>query len=165
MWLGKLTALDMTPLGWLGRKTSTQTNKPKGRVRYLGADPVGVGIGIDLTLSCLHNILWTSGWILTKFLWILICVSPPPPPPPPTHTHTHTPCTHTKGGVGEVYIVFGAGPVAISNCVRVCVHACVCVCVWSALTLSQRNSFNVCTLSCETGDCILPNFPGYIIVT
>ena len=35
MWLGKLTALDMTPLGWLGRKTSTlgrktstQTNKP-----------------------------------------------------------------------------------------------------------------------------------------
>ena len=28
VWLGKLTALDMTPLGWLGRKTSTQTNKP-----------------------------------------------------------------------------------------------------------------------------------------
>ena len=26
VWLGKLTALDMTPLGWLGRKTSTQTN-------------------------------------------------------------------------------------------------------------------------------------------
>ena len=26
MWLGKLAALDMTPLGWLGRKTSTQTN-------------------------------------------------------------------------------------------------------------------------------------------
>ena len=25
MRLGKLTALDMTPLGWLGRKTSTQT--------------------------------------------------------------------------------------------------------------------------------------------
>ena len=25
MWLGKLTALDMTPLGWLGGKTSTQT--------------------------------------------------------------------------------------------------------------------------------------------
>ena len=24
MWLGKLTTLDMTPLGWLGRKTSTQ---------------------------------------------------------------------------------------------------------------------------------------------
>ena len=28
LWLGKLTALDMTPLGWLGRKTSTQTNFP-----------------------------------------------------------------------------------------------------------------------------------------
>ena len=27
VWLVKLTALDMTPLGWLGRKTSTQTNK------------------------------------------------------------------------------------------------------------------------------------------
>ena len=27
VWLGKLTALNMTPLGWLGRKTSTQTNK------------------------------------------------------------------------------------------------------------------------------------------
>ena len=27
VWLGKLTALDMTPLSWLGRKTSTQTNK------------------------------------------------------------------------------------------------------------------------------------------
>ena len=25
VWLGKLTALDMTPLGWLGHKTSTQT--------------------------------------------------------------------------------------------------------------------------------------------
>ena len=28
VWLGKLTALDMTPLGWVGPKTSTQkTNK------------------------------------------------------------------------------------------------------------------------------------------
>ena len=27
VWLGKLTALDMTLMGWLGRKTSTQTNK------------------------------------------------------------------------------------------------------------------------------------------
>ena len=27
VWLGKLTVLDMTPLGWLGRKTSTQTNQ------------------------------------------------------------------------------------------------------------------------------------------
>ena len=30
-----------------------------------GADPVGVGIAL-----CVHNILWTSGWILTKFAWI-----------------------------------------------------------------------------------------------
>ena len=30
MWLGKLTMLDMTPLGWLGHKTSTQTKLSKG---------------------------------------------------------------------------------------------------------------------------------------
>ena len=29
VWLGKLTALDMTPLGWLGRKISTQTKSAK----------------------------------------------------------------------------------------------------------------------------------------
>ena len=27
VWLGKLTALDMTPLGWLGSKSSTQTQQ------------------------------------------------------------------------------------------------------------------------------------------
>ena len=27
MWLGKLTGLDMTPLGGMGRKTSAQTNQ------------------------------------------------------------------------------------------------------------------------------------------
>ena len=32
VWLGKLTALDMTTLGWPGRKTSTQTGaKPQAR--------------------------------------------------------------------------------------------------------------------------------------
>ena len=34
VWLGKLTALDMTLLGWLGRKTSTQTTQTnKSHVR------------------------------------------------------------------------------------------------------------------------------------
>ena len=33
-----------------------------------GADPIGFSFGI--TLSYLHNILWTSGWILTKFSWM-----------------------------------------------------------------------------------------------
>ena len=32
VWLGKLTALDMTPLGWLGCKTSTQTNRQQSVV-------------------------------------------------------------------------------------------------------------------------------------
>ena len=34
MWLGKLTALDMTPLGRLGRKTSTQTKSTDDTLKY-----------------------------------------------------------------------------------------------------------------------------------
>ena len=30
-------------------------------------DSIGVDIGVTVTLSCLHNILWNSGWIFTKF--------------------------------------------------------------------------------------------------
>ena len=30
----------------------------------------GFGFSFGVTLSWLHNILWTSGWILTKFSWI-----------------------------------------------------------------------------------------------
>ena len=42
---------------------------PMARGNFIfGADPVGVNVGI--TLSCLHNILWTNGWILAKFSWI-----------------------------------------------------------------------------------------------
>ena len=37
----------------------------------IGADPVGVGVsvavGVSVTLSCLHDISLTGGWILTKF--------------------------------------------------------------------------------------------------
>ena len=33
VWLGKLTAFDMTPLGWLGRKTSTQTKMRSVKIR------------------------------------------------------------------------------------------------------------------------------------
>ena len=40
-----------------------------------GADPVGVGVsvsvGVGVTVSCLHNISGTDGWILTKFAWML----------------------------------------------------------------------------------------------
>ena len=31
-----------------------------------GTDPVGVGLGVSMTLSCLHNILCTSSWILNQ---------------------------------------------------------------------------------------------------
>ena len=83
--LGKLTMLGMTPLGWLNGKTSAQTYFCKicnvfpnlrggGHIDFV-ADSVGIGIcvgtgisfGVGMTLSSLHNILWTSGWILIKF--------------------------------------------------------------------------------------------------
>ena len=35
VWLGKLTLLDMTPLGWLGHKTSTQTKSCQAWLVYL----------------------------------------------------------------------------------------------------------------------------------
>ena len=47
VWLGKLTTLDMTPLGWLGRKTSTQT-----------------------LASMWHFLVCTIVGFLTKFSWI-----------------------------------------------------------------------------------------------
>ena len=41
-WLGKLTVLNMTPLGWLGSKTSTQTQTNKVYVV-----PINTKIEID----------------------------------------------------------------------------------------------------------------------
>ena len=46
----------MTPQLWGG-----------GHIEF-GMDPVGVGVG--MTISCLDNILRTSGWILTIFSWM-----------------------------------------------------------------------------------------------
>ena len=50
MWLGKLTALDMIPLGWLGRKTSTQTiiNIDKSGVVHLNDNWLIQDIGYKL---------------------------------------------------------------------------------------------------------------------
>ena len=39
----------------------------RGGGHVFGEDPVGVGIGIDMIHSCLHNSLFTSCWILIKF--------------------------------------------------------------------------------------------------
>ena len=42
---------------------------PKERGTYFFCvDPVGVGVSV--TLSCLHDISLTGGWILTKFAWM-----------------------------------------------------------------------------------------------
>ena len=43
------------------------TERRVGGNTVFGADPVGVGIGVSVTLSCMHDISWTDGWILTKF--------------------------------------------------------------------------------------------------
>ena len=47
-------------------------NRRGGGHIVFGADPVGVGVrvSVGVTLSCLHDISWTSGWILTKFAWM-----------------------------------------------------------------------------------------------
>ena len=60
--------LDRTNIPWVFWGCLYIHHLKAGGHTDFGADPVGVGIGI--TLSCLHNILWTSGWILTKFSWI-----------------------------------------------------------------------------------------------
>ena len=39
-----------------------------GAFQLASASALRFSVGI--TLSCMHNILWTSRWILTKFLWI-----------------------------------------------------------------------------------------------
>ena len=43
-------------------------HRKEGGHIVFGADPVGVDVSV--TLSCLHDISWTGGWILTKFAWI-----------------------------------------------------------------------------------------------
>ena len=63
-WAGSIIAIfynyDMSP------------TKGEVDILYFGADPVGVGVRVSIsgTLSCLHNISWTSGWILTTFAWM-----------------------------------------------------------------------------------------------
>ena len=64
----KLTALDMTPLGWLGRKTSTQTNKHKPSI-------VNVSKNILIFILLPENILcgmsqrkWSSWNVIPCFL-------------------------------------------------------------------------------------------------
>ena len=37
-----------------------------------GADPICSGICIGVTVSCVHNILWTSGWILFFFCYWVV---------------------------------------------------------------------------------------------
>ena len=58
MWLGKPTALDVTPLGWLGCKTSTQTNTPTHPPTHTP----------QLTISCLY-MQWSSYFPLLFWLY------------------------------------------------------------------------------------------------
>ena len=54
VWLGKLTALDMTTLGWLGRKTSTQTNNTSllNTSRVVGERFVGLSVESIYQCAC-----------------------------------------------------------------------------------------------------------------
>ena len=65
VWLGKLTALDMTPLGWLGRKTSTQTNKV-GMIRSYW---VWV-IGGKYSISQFYRLIWKFLCTMQQYLLI-----------------------------------------------------------------------------------------------
>ena len=59
VWLGKLTALDMTPLGWLGRKTSTQTNKRKKvNLYHLWENSADDKLMIIFSYFFLENRIW-----------------------------------------------------------------------------------------------------------
>ena len=51
VWLGKLTVLNMTSLGWLGHKTSTQTNK----IEFLHVNQMGSFFIFDTPIKGHHN--------------------------------------------------------------------------------------------------------------
>ena len=65
-WLGKFTALDMTPLGWLGHKTSTQTNKT----------PVVYSTDRSKTVVPVLVLLFGALWfiLLVLFYSVLLCL-------------------------------------------------------------------------------------------
>ena len=58
-------------MNWLADFNQIYVPQQRGEGHTVfGVDPVGVGISVGMTLSCLHNISWTGGWILTKFAWM-----------------------------------------------------------------------------------------------
>ena len=63
VWLGKQTALDMTPLGWLGRKISTQTKAWKKERQEPGAF-------VDLVFVC-----WAWSRQFKSLLFIFVSAS------------------------------------------------------------------------------------------
>ena len=84
MWLGKLTMLDMTPLGWQGRKNSTQTKAPgksslknekKGKTKKILTLLISawnmswVRISIISASDKYHNILFTWRNKKNKYLY------------------------------------------------------------------------------------------------
>ena len=85
VWLGKLTALDMTPLGWLGRKTSTQTNKIQ--ISWLLVKPTDMDLHCLLLSMCnyinnLDQVIWLAenwkwAWHLNLFSGTRVLVAVP----------------------------------------------------------------------------------------
>ena len=69
VWLGKLTALDMTPLGWLSRKTSTQKKK-KTSMRHFKWVRI-------IYLPYLFGLFWLCWGLTTRQpLWVILCRLP-----------------------------------------------------------------------------------------
>ena len=71
VWLGKLTTLDMTLLGWLSRKTSTQTNQQSSwrNIETMGLQSIQ---GFLYLLSTFDELLLLSRW-MTKTINRLVC--------------------------------------------------------------------------------------------
>ena len=70
VWLGKLTALDMTPLGWLGPKTSTQT-RPSELYPPPSLTQPGYGIFFPLPLTQYYSKTSVTRTSMTRLLWLI----------------------------------------------------------------------------------------------
>ena len=55
-------------VGWSTNLVVSSTQQ-EGDIDF-GVDPIGVSVCVSITFSCLHNILWSSHWILPKFSWL-----------------------------------------------------------------------------------------------
>ena len=70
VWLGKLTALDRTPLSWLGRKTSTNTNSLLYKSGVKGIKIITGVFSWCFRILRVNRII--QGQFIFQILWIMI---------------------------------------------------------------------------------------------